>query len=65
MAEFNLRVEGHMKGNLGLQNVEVLLFWFLFYYPTICLKIVKQLLVFTNKETSIVLKGIYYGIDNQ
>lgn len=39
------------------------IFWFLFYYPTICLKIVKQLVVITNKETNISLKGIYYGID--
>lgn len=52
MDEFNLSIEGQMKGNLVLWNVEILLFQFLFYYPTIHLKTVKQLLVITDKETS-------------
>lgn len=41
MDEFNLRIEGQMKGDLILWNVEILRVQFLFYYPTICLKTVK------------------------
>lgn len=41
MDEFNLRIEGQMKGDLILWNVEILRVRFLFYYPTICLKTVK------------------------